>query len=415
MPRSKKFNVELSDAQVKQMKAMLKDPDTSSTLINRIRVLLFLDKAHNKEERTNSDIAKLCGVSGPTVTNIARQFHNEGLDSVLNLKRNPRSDVLRKKLDGRAQADLTLLACSPPPEGRVRWTLQLLADEMKIVIGETISPSTIYRYLKKNELQPHRVAYFCLPKRADAEFVARMEVLLDLYARPYDPEYPVICMDEKPYTLHEHVTPPWLMRPGSIRKEDPEYKREGTCSIFLFMEPKTGMCYAFAREQRTSVDWAYEVRELVRRHPEAKKILLVMDNLSTHKIGSLYKAFPPEEAREIVQKLEIYYTPVHGSWLNIAEIGLNKLTRECLDRRIPSLEALQKELSVWNEKTNRTPKEVNWHFTTNEARVKLISIYPEYKEKKTVEPLEIILENDEIVPVANPADSSKTLLATITF
>lgn len=174
-----------------------------------------------------------------------------------------------------------------------------------------------------------------------------MEDVLDVYELPYDPLRPVVCMDEKPYQLLGEARESWAMRPGDNRKVDSEYVRHGTCSIFAFVEPLGGKHHVSVREHRTAVDWAEEIKYLVDvLYPDVDKIVLVMDNLNTHKPASLYKRFKPEEARRITKKLEIHYTPKHGSWLDIAEIELNVMTRQCLNRRIDNIEFLRKELAA---------------------------------------------------------------------
>ena len=205
-----------------------------------------------------------------------------------------------------------------------------------------------------------------------------MEDVLDVYEMPYDPSVPVVCMDEKPYQLLGEARESWAMRPGDNKKVDSEYVRNGTCSIFAFIEPLGGKHHVSVREHRTAVDWAEEIKYLVdEMYPDAEKIILVMDNLNTHKPSSLYKKFKPEEARRIIKKLEIHYTPKHGSWLDIAEIELNVMTRQCLNRKIDSIEKLTAELAAWEKERNENHAKVNWHFRTKDARLKLISLYPE--------------------------------------
>ena len=204
-----------------------------------------------------------------------------------------------------------------------------------------------------------------------------MEDILDVYEMPYDPTIPVVCMDEKPYQLLGEVRDSWAMRPGDDKKVDSEYSRNGTCSIFAFIEPLGGMHHVSVREHRTAKDWAEEIKHLSDvMYPNVEKIILVMDNLNTHAPSSLYKAFTPAEARRIAKRLEIHYTPKHGSWLNIAEIELNVMTRQCLSRRIDSMEYLQSELSVWENERNHNQAGVNWQFKTKDARIKLTSLYP---------------------------------------
>ena len=206
-----------------------------------------------------------------------------------------------------------------------------------------------------------------------------MEDVLDVYELPYDETYPVVCMDEKPYQLLGESREPLPMIPVSDRKTDSEYVRNGTVSIFAFVEPLGGVHHVSVRGHRTAVDWAEEIKYLVDvMYPDAKKIILVMDNLNTHKPSSLYKRYSPEEARRIIKKLEIHYTPKHGSWLDVAEIELNVMTRQCLNRRISDIEQLRRELSAWEIERNIMAAKVNWHFRTNDARIKLSSLYPAY-------------------------------------
>lgn len=206
-----------------------------------------------------------------------------------------------------------------------------------------------------------------------------MEDVLDIYELPYNKEIPVVCMDEKPYQLLGEARESWAMRPGDNKKIDSEYIRNGTCSIFAFVEALAGRHHVSVREHRTAIDWAEEIRYLVdEMYPDVQKIILVMDNLNTHKPASLYKAFPPEEARRIIKKLEIHYTPKHGSWLDIAEIELNVMTRQCLSRRISPIDVLRSELAAWEDERNNGKSKVNWQFTTKDARVKLVSLYPEF-------------------------------------
>ena len=219
--------------------------------------------------------------------------------------------------------------------------------------------------------------YWCIPSKEDAEFVACMEDVLDVYELPYNPARPVVCMDEKPYQLLGDVREPLPMRPGDDQKTDSEYKRNGTCSIFAFVEPLGGKHHVSVHEHRAAIDWAQEIQYLSDvMFPDAEKIILVMDNLNTHKAASLYKAFPPAEARRIIKRLEIHYTPKHGSWLNMAEIELNVMTRQCLSRRIDTITRLKNELSAWETERNRDEAKIRWHFQTGDAREKLISLYP---------------------------------------
>jgi hypothetical protein len=204
-----------------------------------------------------------------------------------------------------------------------------------------------------------------------------MEDILEVYALPYDPGIPVICMDEQPYQLLGDKRESIPLAQGKPAKQDYEYKREGTCCIFMFTEPLGGRRHVNVTGRRTKQDWAMQIMELLENHyPEAEKIRLVMDNLNTHTISSLYETFLADIALSLAQRLELHFTPKHGSWLNIAEIELSAMTVQCLQRRIPSKEELQKQLSVWESNRNHNHKIVDWQFTTKDARIKLKRLYP---------------------------------------
>ena len=208
-----------------------------------------------------------------------------------------------------------------------------------------------------------------------------MEDTLSVYERPYDPQHPLICMDEASKELHTDVRPPEPITPGHPRREDAEYGRQGTASIFLYCEPLTGWCHVQARERRTRVDWAHTIRELLDEHyPAAERVVLVMDNLNTHTRGSLYEAFPPAEAKRLADKLELHYTPKHGSWLDMAEIELSVLAGQCLDRRLPDRATLEREVVAWITARNAATRSIDWRFTTDDARIKLDHLYPEFHD-----------------------------------
>ena len=220
---------------------------------------------------------------------------------------------------------------------------------------------------------------WCIPPKQNAEFVAHMEDVLAVYSRPFDEKRPVICMDEKPFQLlDEKLKPIPMSETNHTEKYDCEYERKGSCAIFMFTEPLRGWREAHALPRRTAVDWANQVKWLVDEvYSDAEKIILVMDNLNTHTVASLYKTFSPKEAYRIAQKLEIHYTPKHGSWLDIAEIELSALTKQCLlEIRIPDIDKLNNVLSAWHQKRNSTQKGVEWHFTAEDARTKLLHLYP---------------------------------------
>jgi hypothetical protein len=216
-----------------------------------------------------------------------------------------------------------------------------------------------------------------IPPKANAGFVAAMEDVLEVYHRPHDPRRPVICLDEGGKQLIGDVRPPLPARPKHPAKEDHEYKRNGTANVFMLFEPLRGWRRAEVTERRTNRDFARVVRELLGVwYPAAEKVVLVMDNLSTHTPAALYETFEPAEARRLVERLEIHYTPKHGSWMNMAELELSVLARQCLDRRIPDLATLRAEVGAWEADRNAAAVRVDWQLTTADARVRLKRLYP---------------------------------------
>jgi hypothetical protein len=219
--------------------------------------------------------------------------------------------------------------------------------------------------------------YWAIPPEHNAEFVAALEDVLEIYRRPQDPARPVICMDEtsKPLVSATRLALP--VEPGQPPREDYEYERRGVANVFLFSEPLTGWREVQVTERRTRIDWAVAMRELSDRHyPAAERITVVLDNLNTHGPASFYEAFTPEEARRLAERFEFHYTPKHGSWLNRAEIELSVLSRQCLDRRISNARMLQHEIQAWQQQRNAMSKIIDWQFTTADARTKLKRLYP---------------------------------------
>lgn len=208
-----------------------------------------------------------------------------------------------------------------------------------------------------------------------------MEDVLDVYTRPYDPRFPQICLDEVSKQLLRDTRAPLPLQPGQVERVDYEYEREGVLNLFLCCEPLQGQRWVTVTERRTKADWAQQIQDLVDvRYPEAERIVLVMDNLNTHTPASLYAAFPPAEAKRLADKLEIHYTPKHGSWLNMAEIELSVLSRQCLDRRVPDRATLAAEVAAWQDARNAAGGRVDWRFTTADARIKLKRLYPSIEE-----------------------------------
>lgn len=236
--------------------------------------------------------------------------------------------------------------------------------------------------VKKNELKPWQKEQWCIPPEANEEFVYHMEDVLDVYQRPYDPRFPQVCMDEGLKELHSQVREALAAEPGVAKREDYHYGREGVCSIFLANEPLRGKRYLQVTERRTKKDWAYFMRDLLEQvYPDAEKVIVVMDHLNTHTPASFYEAFPAEEARRLTKRLEIHYTPKHGSWLNMSEIELSLLGRQCLSGRISSREEVQTRIQAWQERRNLSRSPINWRFTTDDARIKLKRLYPSIEEE----------------------------------
>lgn len=218
-----------------------------------------------------------------------------------------------------------------------------------------------------------------IPPQADAEFVYRMEDVLTLYTLAYDAQRPVVCMDENSKQLVSETHVPLPLQPGQPAKYDYQYQREGVCSLFMFVEPLTGQRYVHVRAHRTKADWIAEMKWLAEIiYPHVSVIRVVLDNLNTHNPSASYEALVPAEARRLLDRFEFHYTPKHASWLNIAEIELSVLSRQCLSRRIPNPEELQDEAKTWEVKRNQACRLINWQFTTLEARIKLKQLYSSY-------------------------------------
>jgi DDE superfamily endonuclease len=237
------------------------------------------------------------------------------------------------------------------------------------------------RDLKKNELKPWLRKQGVIPPQANAEFVCALEDVLEVYTRPYDPARPVVCRDEISKQLVAETRTPLPAEPGQPERVDYEYERCGTANLFLTCEPLAAHRHVTVTQQRTAVDFAAEVRDLLEvRYPQAERVVLVMDNLNTHQPAALYQAFAPAVARSLIERLEIHHTPKHGSWLNMAEIELSVLSRQCLDRRIPDADTLTQEVAAWEQARNTNARPVNWRFTTPDARIKLKRLYPSIQD-----------------------------------
>ena len=225
-------------------------------------------------------------------------------------------------------------------------------------------------------MKPWKRQQWVIPPEHNGDFVAHMEQVLDVYKRPYDPQRPMVCMDESPRQLIRETRLPLAASRGVARRHDYEYERCGVCNVFLAVEPLAGKRTVRITERKTKMDWASFLEEIAGQYPQARKITLVMDNLNTHGPGALYETFAPATAKALWDRFEFVYTPKHGSWLNMAEIELNVLIKQCLDRRIDNLGEMRSEVAAWETQRNNTDARIDWQFTSDNARVKLKRLYP---------------------------------------
>ena len=373
----KKYTITLTDEERTQLEAMLARGKAATRKLTHARILLKADSSPGGPSWTDERISEALEVDPSTVANVRERFVLEGFEVALqgHSTRNHR----RRRIDGECEARLIAALCGPAPEGYARWSLRLLADQAVelAIMDEPISYETVRQALQANELKPWLKEEWCIPPEQSGEFVCHMEDILEVYRRPLDPKRPVVCMDELPYQLLSETRLPLPPSPGQVLRYDYEYKREGVANIFMVYAPLLGQRWTRVTKRRTRKDWAYLVQDIVDElFPDAERVVLVMDNLNTHVGGALYEALPPAEARRILNKLEIHYTPKHGSWLNMAEIELSVLSRQCLDRRMGTLQLLGHEVTAWNQARNRNATAVEWHFTTEDARIKLKRLYP---------------------------------------
>lgn len=319
-------------------------------------------------------IAATVRVGTSTVYRLKQRFVEEGVERALNEAKRPRPE---RKLAAHEEALLVAVACSDPPAGRARWTLRLLADEMVTLTShKKLSDETVRRRLAEMDLKPWQKKMWCIPK-IDAEYVTRMEDVLALYAEPPDPCRPVVCFDETPRQLIGEERVPVRAEPGKRARFDFEYVRNGTANVFMFVDVNRPWRHAKVTDQRTCLDFAACMRDLVDEHyPDANCIRVVLDNLSAHTDSALYQAFEPAEARRILSKLEFHFTPKHASWLNMVEIEIGVMAQQCLSRRIGDKKTLTSEISKWERRRNAERAKIRWMFTVDRAREKLGRAYP---------------------------------------
>jgi transposase len=364
------YRVELSQAERSELMALLSGGKHAARKLKRAQILLAADAGTSDEA-----IATSVGVGGSTIYRTKRRFVLGNLEAAL--REEPRPGAARK-LSGKEEALLVATACSKPPQGRARWTLELLAGELvRLTEHDSVSRETVRRRLAENDLKPWRKDMWCIPE-VDGEYVARMEDLLDLYAEEPDPKHPVVCFDESPTQLIGEVRQPIPAAPGQLERYDCEYKRNGTANLFMMLDAHRPWRKVKVTDRRAAEDYAQCMRELVDVHyPDADYIRVVQDNLSTHAPGALYATFPPAEARRILRRLEFHYTPRHASWLNMVEIEIGVLRSQCLDRRIDNKDQLKLEVAAWERQRNASGARIKWMFTTDKARAKMGKVYPQ--------------------------------------
>jgi transposase len=364
-----RYRVELSHAERTELRALLSGGKQEARKLKRAQILLAADAGASDEA-----IAASVGVGGSTVYRTKRRFVLGNLEAALSEEPRPGAD---RKLSGKEEALLVATACSNPPEGRARWTLELLADELvRLTEHGSVSRETVRRRLAENHLKPWRKDMWCIPQ-VDGEYVARMEDVLDLYAEPPDSKRPVVCFDESPVQLIGETRQPIPAMPGQLERYDCEYKRNGTANLFILLDAHRSWRRVKVTDSRAAVDFAACMRELCDIHfPKAERIRVVLDNLSTHSAGALYQAFPAAEARRMLRRLEFHYTPKHASWLNMVEIEIGVLRSQCLDRRIATKARLIAEVAAWERHRNASGARIQWMFTTYKARAKMGRAYP---------------------------------------
>lgn len=372
-----RYRVTLTAEEQHQLQALLSGGQGPVRKIKRAQILLAAD-AQSTDER----IARHVGVGTSTVYRTKQRFVEEGLAPALSELQRPGAP---RTLGAREEALLVAVACSQPPVERARWTLDLLAGEMvRLTAHDTLSGDTVGRRLAEMKLKPWQEKMWCIAT-VNAEYVARMEDVLDLYAAPPDPQQPVVCFDETPRQLIGEARVPIQAEPGKPRRVDDEYVRNGTANVFLFVDVNRPWRHAQVTDHRTCVDFAECMRDLVDEHyPEAERIRVVLDNLSAHSAAALYQAFAPAEARRILSRLEFHFTPKHASWLNMVEIEIGVMVSQCLDRRIPDKATLTNAIAAWERRRNADEARIRWMFTVDRARETLGRLYPQPASRTNV-------------------------------
>ena len=371
---AKKYRIRLTAEERTELKGLVSKGRAAAHKQTHARILLMCDEARQGGPTRDEEIASALTVGTSTVARVRRRCVEEGLEPALNRRR--QLNWRPRVLDGEAEARLLAIACGAPggadevdaaPAGRSAGGVRDRGRHQ---------PRDGSRDAKKNDLKPWLKECWCIPPKENAEFVCAMEDVLDVYHRDYGEDEVLVCMDETAGKQVKETRVPRPARPGEAAVYDYEYERNGTSNLFMLFAPLEGRRRVEVTARRTKVDWAHLIRELVDGDYPDKRVVLVMDNLNTHTPASLYEAFEPVEARRIAQRLEIHYTPKHGSWLNMAEIEIGAMVRQCVDRRIPDRDSMRREVEAWQQRRNRESVRVDWRFTTADARIKLKTLYP---------------------------------------
>jgi DDE superfamily endonuclease/Homeodomain-like domain len=371
MIRRQIYKVKLSKKQEQELLEITRCGKRPARQIKRAQILLLTN-----EDKIDREIAELLHTTVRTVQEIRRKFCQEKMDV---LKRKP-VPGRPKKIDGRVEAEIMATALSDPPRGRARWTLQMIADQVvELRVIPSISHESVRQTLKKKEVKHWLTKKWKIPPKASGDFAAQMEDVLEIYEKPYDEQHPVICFDESNKQQIQDVIEPIPAAPGKAKRIDAEYKRNGTSNIFMIFEPLSGYREVKVTDRRTRTDFAFAMKDLIdsERYYEAEKITIVLDNLNIHSKGSLYTAFEPKEAKRIADRLEFHYVPKRGSWLNMAELELSALSRQCLKRRIKDRQMMKEEIAAWEEDRNLQEIKGHWTFTIEKARRKMKTVYPQ--------------------------------------
>ena len=382
---AKKYRVDLKTDEREILSGLIASGTQRVRKINHAHIFLSADAGW-----TDQQISAALNVSVPTIERVRQQFVEEGLQQSLSSRRTSRK--YSRLMDGVQEAHLLALACRQPPQGHRRWSLRLLASEMvRLEYIEAVSHTTVHQVMQANELKPWLKEEWCIPPKQNAEFVYRMEDVLEVYQRPEDARFPLICFDETPVQLIRETRQSLPVKQGQPERYDYEYRREGTANLFMFFAPLLNWRHIKVTAQRTKADWAHCMDELVHQHcPKAERCILVEDNLNTHTPAALYETFQPAKARSILDRVELHFTPKHGSWLNMVEIELSVLSRQCLNGYIPNRDFLASETLAWETERNANQATVDWRFTTADARIKLKKLYPViHYDENTQEPLPI--------------------------